>query len=276
VWQDGAETLDNDDWRVPSGVSGKVWTSVSDAIREDEALATDVEETSEAEVHEVSAENEPNEAESNGADQATPADEFERSAASARDSLIAELQRTVETVSTAVDDATARTFEEAQAEARRQAEEASARVDALEREGLAKLRQLADELLERSTWLSNQLAELTTTAASTASAIRADDGPAKLISKAPPSVPETASFEQETASFEAEPERATPPSFDAEEEKSSGLGFFRRRKGPDVPEGVRLIISQMRSSGEGDREIVRHLEEMGVKDPERLVSSVKS
>jgi hypothetical protein len=231
-------------------------------------LATDVEETSEAEVRGVSAENEPNEPESSAAAEASPADEFERSAAAARDSLIAELQRTVDTVSTAVDDATARTFEEAQAEARRQANAASARVDALEREGLAKLRELADELLERSTWLSNQLAELTQTAESTASQIRAEDGPAKLVSEAPPAPePETASFD------EPEPARATR--FDMEE-KPSGLGFFRRRRGPEVPEGVRLIISQMRSSGEADREIVRHLEEMGVRDPERLVSSVKS
>ena len=84
-------------------------------------------------------------------DGSSAADEFGRSAASARESLIAELQRTVDSVSTAVDDATARTFQEAQEEARRQAEAASARVDALERDGLAKLRQLADELLERST-----------------------------------------------------------------------------------------------------------------------------
>ncbi len=70
----------------------------------------------------------------------SPADEFGRSAAAAREALIAELQRTVDSVSTAVDDATARTFHEAQEEARRQAEAASARVDALEREGLAKLR----------------------------------------------------------------------------------------------------------------------------------------
>src|SRR6478609_9289394 len=128
---------------------------MSEAIREDEALATDVDETSEAEVHEISAENEPTEGDSptdGDAAEASPANEFERSAAAARESLIAELQRTVATVSTAVDDATARSFEEAQAEARRQAEQASARVEALERDGLVKLRELADDLLERSTW----------------------------------------------------------------------------------------------------------------------------
>jgi hypothetical protein len=234
-------------------------------------LATDVDETSEAEANEASGQSGPTGGGGSAdetAEAATAANEFERSAAAARDSLIAELQRTVATVSTAVDDATARTFEEAQAEARRQAEEASARVDALERDGLAKLRQLADELLERSTWLSNQLAELTQQAETTASEIRAEDGPAKLVSEAPPAPA------PEPGRFSHEPERTTE-TFEPED-RSSGRGFFRRRRGPDVPEGVRLIISQMRSSGEGDREIVRHLEEMGVKDPEDLVSSVKS
>lgn len=238
-------------------------------------MATDVEETSEAEVHEISAEK-GQDGGNMSADEAAPeagaADEFQRSAQAARDSLIAELQRTVESVSTAVDDATARTFEEAQAEARRQADEASSRVEALERDALAKLRELADELLERSTWLANQLAELTRQAEATSAEIRDEDGPAKLVAKAPPPAPEanTETFEPATAT-----ERGRAESSDVEE-KSGGLGFFRRRKGPDVPEGVRLIISQMRSSGEGDREIVRHLEEMGVKDPEGLVSSVKA
>jgi hypothetical protein len=238
-------------------------------------LATDVEETSEAEVRGVSGDDDVSTGEnsSDAAATASPANDFERSAAAARESLIAELQRTVESVSSAVDDATARTFQEAQEEARRQAEAASERVDALERDGLAKLRQLADELLERSQWLSNQLAELTQQAQATASDIRAEDGPAKLVAD---EEPVTSTFEEPTS---------TPPPLEAEvaedlepeeEEKSGGLGFFRRRKSPDVPEGVRLIISQMRSSGEGDREIVKHLEEMGVKDPEDLVSSVKS
>ena len=43
----------------------KVWCPVSDAIREDEALATDVDETSEAEVRGVSGDNGPDEAETN-------------------------------------------------------------------------------------------------------------------------------------------------------------------------------------------------------------------
>jgi hypothetical protein len=242
---------------------------VTEAItREDEALATDVDETSEAEVHEASGETDLNESDTS-TDEATgssPADEFGRSAAAAREALIAELQRTVESVSTAVDDATARTFQEAQEEARRQAEAASARVDALERDGLAKLRTLADELLERSQWLSNQLAELTSQAETTATEIRSEDGPAKLVADEPAPDP----FEESTPPPEPEVLETST------EEKPGGLGFFRRRKGPDVPEGVRLIISQMRSSGEGDREIVKHLEEMGVKDPEALVSSVKS
>ena len=128
---------------------------------------------------------------------------------------------------------------------------------------------VVDDLVERSTWLSNQLAELTKQAETTASDLKAEDGPAKFVSESPPAAEvETESFEPEPASF-SEPESE-------HEDKPGGLGFFRRRKGPDVPEGVRLIISQMRSSGEGDREIVKHLEEMGVKDPEALVSSVKS
>ena len=87
---------------------------MSDAIREDEALATDVEETSEAEVHEVSGDERLERGRYAAAQETTdeggPVDEFERSAAAARESLIAELQRTVETVSTAVDDATAKQF----------------------------------------------------------------------------------------------------------------------------------------------------------------------
>jgi len=242
---------------------------VSEAIREDEALATDVDETSEAEVHEASGPTDLTDEETSSEETtgSSAADEFGRSAAAAREALIAELQRTVDSVSTAVDDATARTFQEAQDEARRQAEAASARVDALEREGLAKLRQLADDLLERSQWLSDQIAELTNQAKTTSEEISAEDGPSKLVADEPAPDPV---------------EESTPPPFEPEEiesqheEKSGGLGFFRRRKSPDVPEGVRLIISQMRSSGEGDREIVKHLEEMGVKDPEELVSSVKS
>jgi hypothetical protein len=244
---------------------------VSEAIREDEALATDVDETSEAEVHEASGLTDVTEGD-NSSEETTgssAANEFGRSAAAAREALIAELQRTVDSVSTAVDDATARTFQEAQEEARRQADAASARVEALERDGLAKLRQLADDLLERSQWLSDQIAELTKQADTTTAEIRSEDGPAKLVaeeSAAPDPFEESAPPPVEAEEFEAS----------QEEEKPGGLGFFRRRKGPDVPEGVRLIISQMRSSGEGDREIVRHLEEMGVKDPESLVSSVKS
>jgi hypothetical protein len=233
-------------------------------------LATDVDETSEAEVHEASGSNDVTEGETSSEETAgsSAADEFGRSAAAAREALIAELQRTVDSVSTAVDDATARTFQEAQEEARRQADAASARVEALERDGLAKLRQLADDLLERSQWLSDQIAELTKQADATTAEIRSEDGPAKLVADEPAPSPV---------------EESAPPPFEPEqieseqhEEKSGGLGFFRRRKSPDVPEGVRLIISQMRSSGEGDREIVKHLEEMGVKDPEDLVSSVKS
>ena len=204
---------------------------MSDAIREDEALATDVEETSEAEVHEISAEKGPDEGKNmtEAAAQA-PADEFQRSAAAARESLIAELQRTVESVSTAVDDATARTFEEAQAEARRQAEAASARVDALERDGLAKLRELADELLERSQWLANQLAELTSQAESTASQIRAEDGPAKLVSQPPPE-PQTAVSSLER---EAEQRIEADTNSQADEDKSGAFGLFRRRRPADV------------------------------------------
>jgi hypothetical protein len=195
-------------------------------------------------------------------------DEFGRSAAAAREALISELQRTVDTVSTAVDDATAKTFQEAQEEARRQAEAASARVDKLEREALSKLRALADDLVERSTWLADQLAELTKEAQATAEEIRDDEGPAKLAADEPAAP----AFDDESA---PPPVRQLDQDDDTDD-KPGGLGFFRRRKGPDVPEGVRLIISQMRSSGEGDREIIKHLEEMGVKDPEALVSSVKS
>jgi hypothetical protein len=258
---------------------------MSEATREDQALATDVEETSKAEVHETSVQNGLGDKENamNGSHEASASREpegstaeFARSAAAARESLIAELQRTVETVSTAVDDATARSFEEAQAEARRQAEAASARVDALEREGLVKLRALADELLERSTWLSEQLAELTNRAASTASAIREEDGPSKLISKPPPQHEEPATRESPRAAAKAE---AAAAAGDSDTDPGSGFSFgrFRRRKGgPEVPEGVRLIISQMRVAGEPDSEIVRHLEEMGVKDPHALISQVKS
>ncbi len=196
-------------------------------------MATDVEETSEAEVHEISAENGPDEGDTSKSEataKAAPAEEFQRSAAAARESLIAELQRTVESVSTAVDDATAKTFEEAQAEARRQAEEASARVDALERDGLAKLRELADELLERSQWLSNQLSELTSQAATTASEIRAEDGPAKLQSQAPP--------ERESGVSDLEREADERIEADADsssdDEKQGAFGLFRRRRSADV------------------------------------------
>jgi hypothetical protein len=251
---------------------------VSDAIREDEALATDVEETSEAEVREVSGGNGPDEAETSSlktTEEGGPVDEFERSAAAAREALIAELQRTVETVSTAVDDATAKSFEDAQAEARRQAEEASARVEALERDGLAKLRELADDLLERSTWLSNQLAELTKQAETTATEIKDEDGPAKLVASSAP--PKPAPVDVDPVQAEAIVESANAAiEADEEMDEKGAFGLFRRRRGPDVPDGVRLIISQMRSSGEADGEIIKHLEEMGVKDPERLVSSVKS
>jgi hypothetical protein len=198
-------------------------------------LATDVEETSEAEVHEISAENGPDEGDKNAtgaAAQATPVDEFQRSAAAARESLIAELQRTVESVSSAVDDATARTFEEAQAEARRQAEEASARVDALERDGLVKLRELADELVERSQWLSNQISELTSQAATTSAKISAEDGPAKLVSKAPPA-PEP---EREVSGLEREAEQRNEADAEhsADDEKQGAFGLFRRRRPADV------------------------------------------
>ena len=198
-------------------------------------MATDVEETSEAEVHEISAENGPDEGDNSATEAAvqdTPVDEFQRSAAAARESLIAELQRTVESVSSAVDDATARSFEEAQAEARRQAEEAGARVEALQRDGLAKLRELADELLERSQWLSNQIGELTSQAESTSAEIRAEDGPAKLVSQAPPapeSGPEVSSLERE-----AEQRNEADAEGSADDDKHGAFGLFRRRRPADV------------------------------------------
>jgi hypothetical protein len=177
------------------------------------------------------------------------------STAEARRRLIAELERTVEAV-----------LETAEAEGRRQA---------LDRVGLESLRRLSADVVARATELDREIARVTEAAAQ---ATRASEA-AEAAEAAPT-----------TRDLAPEQRPARPPAYadttldDVEASRASLAGApttrrrFRRRTREigDIPEGVRLAVVQMRLAGEADAAIARYLTDMGIDDPDAVISRIET
>ncbi len=259
----------------------------------------------------------------------------------ARERLIAELHRTVSTVSSAVDDAAARVLDAAEADAKREAEVA-AQVERLSEEGLRPLRALSGELLDRAAELDREIARLAALAAEAAETLRArarapepmdwSEEPEPMFSS--PRGPEPLSFERPSSEplysepavdwsrggdplFSAPPEseQSVPP---AEAEASPApdsepielppilpslflespldqldeqrravaeapIEFPPRRhrrfdepidREVEIPSGVRMVVEQLRLTGEPESVIAVKLEQMGVDDPQAVLAQV--
>ncbi|MDX6582845.1 MAG: hypothetical protein QOI10_2029 [Solirubrobacterales bacterium] len=165
--------------------------------------------------------------------------------------LVEELHRTVDTVGAALDQAVAR---------------------------IEPLRELSAGLLQRALELDRELEGLTVAAAEAANALRRSAASAATAPAAPPA-----------ASRSEPPLAPRPPSvLDQVEAVRDSIAESptefrpRRRFRParaqpfDVPEGVRLVVTQMRVDGEPDSAIAGRLEEMGVEDPAAVLARTRN
>ncbi len=176
-------------------------------------------------------------------------DAARQTTAAARDQLIAELHRTVNTVTAAVD-------------------EAAARLEALAGADAARLRALSTDLVARAIELDGEIAALIEEASVASATLRDHDGPPAESSPASPPMGDEVTLDDvdairsavEDAPLDSEPRRRR----------------FRRRStnGLDVPEGVRLVMVQMRLAGESDSAIKRYLDGMGIKDPAGVIAQL--
>jgi hypothetical protein len=178
------------------------------------------------------------------------------STAEARRRLIAELERTVESV-----------LESAEAEGRRKA---------LERADLGRLRRLSADVLARATELDREIARLTDQAAQTAEVPEAAEAAATIDDPASDWRPAHPPAYADTTLDDVEASRASLAG------AGTGSGATRRRfrrrsrDTGDIPEGVRLAVVQMRLAGEADAAIARYLTEMGVDDPDAVISRIET
>lgn len=189
-----------------------------------------------------------------------------------RDQLVAELQRTVDTVTAAVDAAAARTIEAAEAEARRRTAEVVELLDGAGDGGLARMQALAGELAQRAAELERDLAELAELAARTRAELVAESRAAASQREAP----------TEERAEDGDRDAPIDP-LDRVELAQEQLRAasrqplrrrFRRSRTDDVPDGVRVIVHQMRLDGRSDAEIAARLEEMGIEDAADLLARV--
>lgn len=200
-----------------------------------------------------------------------------------REQLIAELERTVDTVMAAVDTAAARTVAAADAEARRRAERASSGVSAVE-ETIARMQDLSVELSRRATELEREVAELAALASGArerleeeravpmqpdlTAALEPEDEVLDPLEPVDPLAPVDPLDRVELAREQLRAAAEPPP-------PSPRRRFRRRRREePDVPEGVRLVVVQMRLAGRSDAEIMSRLERMGIEDAAEVISRV--
>jgi len=195
-----------------------------------------------------------------------------------REQLIAELERTVDNVMAAVDSAAARTIAAAEEEADRRTREASVRLATTE-ETIARMRELTAELARRTAGLERELDRLAELAAEADAGMNAGAAPLGQVgSGAPGELGEVADIPEE---FDLGPTPTDPESLDpldqieiAREQLRDaarsvpGLRRFRRRRREedDVPEGVRVVVAQMRLDGRSDAEILARLERMGIEN----------
>jgi hypothetical protein len=163
-----------------------------------------------------------------------------------REELIGELQRTVEGVADAADSAA--------------------------RERIERMAELGDELIERAAVLAAQLEALSDAVAESARSFRRELGigePAEPAEPAQPAEAETGPIQDWTSLDEIDEARA------AIERSRTPLLHRFRREASEIPEGVRLVVTQMRMAGERESEIVRRLEDMGVDDPANVIARVE-
>lgn len=186
-----------------------------------------------------------------------------------REQLVAELQRTVETVMAAVDAAAAKTLEAAEGEAIRRAELIYQRLEDVSDHELARMRELSRELSGRAAQLEQELNELS----QLVDAARGNAAPTPMrLDPEPPGPPDLAA--------------GLPNPLDEVERAQEELRSASRLSGPlrrrfrrsepeaDVPEGVRVIIAQMRLNGTPDTQIIERLEELGIEHAAELVAQV--
>ena len=198
--------------------------------------------------------------------------------------MIAELEQTVETVTAAVDAAAARILETAEAEAKRRTEDAAERIETLANARLEPMRRMSEALVERATELDGEIARLSDEARAAAATLRAPDPP---TAAAPPAqdapAPEPTNNPSPEPSDDS-PEYSGTTLDDVDRARASlndagaTLRRFRRRRSAtdEVPEGVRVVVGQMRLAGEPDSAIARYLEQMGVEDPAAVISRLES
>lgn len=178
--------------------------------------------------------------------------------AAARDQLIAELHHTVDTVTAAVD-------------------EAAARLEALAAVNAARLRALSTDLVARAIELDGEIAALIEEATVASATLRdhGDHGDHGGPPAEPPPVPAALVLGREEVTLDdVDAIRAAVE--DAPVDPGTKRRLFRRRgtDAAEVPEGVRLMIVQMRLAGESDSAIKRYLDEMGVKDPAGVIAQL--
>jgi hypothetical protein len=194
--------------------------------------------------------------------------DFRQISNEARERLVAELHKTVAAFGAAVDEAAGAMLDAAEVEARR--------AEHLAGPGLEQLRTLSSELLEQATELDRNVKRISELAAEAASELRLGLGagtPARATPSGPGSAPPVM--------------RQTP--LDAIDEVRNSIADtpldlgprhrrFRPGAKPDepVPEGVRLVIEQMRIAGEPDSVIVEHLESAGIEDPTGTLERVRA
>jgi hypothetical protein len=215
-------------------------------------------------------------------------EDFKQISNEVRDRLVAELHRSVATVSAAVDEAAESVLDAAETDVRLQADLAAARVEHLADQGLQPLRDLSTELLKRASELDYEIGRLAALAVEAAETLRARPAapePSLYAVPAPEPEPEPA-----PSSFELPPifpALAPESPLDQLEAQRKAIAEVpldfpprKRRFGDAVKEpieirpGVRLVIEQLRLAGETERTIADRLEEMGVEDPDAVLAEV--
>jgi hypothetical protein len=223
--------------------------------------------------------------------------DFKQISNEAKDRLVAELHRSVATVSAAVDEAAESVLDAAESDVRLQADLAAARVEHLADEGLEPLRELSAELLKRATELDHEISRLAELATEAAETLRAHPSapegsplyavPEPLVEFEPLPEPEP---EPAPSAFELPPifpALAPDSPLDHLEAQRKAIAETpldfpppkRRFEGPpkepvEIRPGVRLVIEQLRLAGETERTIATRLEAMGVDDPDAVLTQI--
>jgi hypothetical protein len=194
-----------------------------------------------------------------------------------RERLLAELQRTVQSVRGAVDEAAADMLAAATAEAGRRTDEAASHVERVIDARIVPMRRLSAELASRATALDREVGRLSTELADLAQSLRTSyEDPARPATPAP-APPAPGDPPADFGASELDRIEATRASIaDTLTELSPRRRRFppspREGDHPEVPAGVRVVVDQMRMAGESDEAISRQLERMGVEDPAAVLA----